>query len=106
MLYIRAPTESPQYSWGVGANYLQFHGTQVSIIREETPFLQYSMELYLACSSLVVGVVDTVSCQPNIHFLLWKKGREEGRTENEKKGQKECVHVRATKLCAASTGSP
>lgn len=80
--------ESPQYSWGVGANYLHFHGTQVSIIREESPFLQYSMELYLASSSLMVGVVNTVSCQPSIHFLFWKKEREEGRTENEKKGQR------------------
>ena len=67
------------------------HGPRVSIIKylqkENHFFLQYSMELYLTRSSLMVGVVYTVSCQPSTHSLLWQKEREKGRKGKEKKGK-------------------
>ena len=59
----------------------------LSSFRKRITFL-YSKEPYLASNLYMAGVVDIVSCQPNIYFLLWKIMKR-GRKEKDKKGKKE-----------------
>ena len=78
-----------QPSTFLGSRYYYPHFTWNISVQHHVPlenhlFLQYSMKLCLAWSSLTVGLVYTISCQSSTHSLLCKKEKEEGRKGKEK----------------------